>query len=216
MPGINATRGPHFATRTRERRKIIDGPLPVAEVTEEGRVQRLARLMALTIKIGGHIASGAIADLPKAASFGHVTRARMTQIANLLQLAPDMPPALGAPESRVEIGRGSGGENLPAAVRGLPPPRHRSKQTPIGRYITSTGTACRIGWFGGHAMEYAGCPGNRDTRRVSTIRPRSSRSMPSGFMRCLSPTRNSSPATARSWILIHDASTTPPSRRSPR
>lgn len=94
MPGMTVTKGIHFATRNRGRREIVEGPRPVADVNDEGRVPRVARLMALAIKIEGHIASGAIADLSEAAEFGHVTRARMTQIANLLLLAPDIQLAL--------------------------------------------------------------------------------------------------------------------------
>lgn len=54
----------------------------------------MARLMALAIRIDGLIAEGAIADLTEAAAVGHVSRARMTQIANLLLLAPDIQLAL--------------------------------------------------------------------------------------------------------------------------
>lgn len=94
MPGMTVTKGIHFATRTRGRREIVEGPRPVAQVTEEGRVPRVARLMALAIRIEGLVASGAIADLAEAATVGHVSRARMTQIANLLLLAPDIQLAL--------------------------------------------------------------------------------------------------------------------------
>ena len=94
MPGVTVTKEIHFATRTRGRREIVEGPRPVAEVTDEGRVPRVARLMALAIRIESLVASGAIADLAEAATVGHVSRARMTQIANLLLLAPDIQLAL--------------------------------------------------------------------------------------------------------------------------
>ncbi len=94
MPGMTVTKGIHFATRTRGRREIVEGPRPVAEVNDEGRVPRVSRLMALAIRIEGLVASGAIADLAEAAAVGHVSRARMTQIANLLLLAPDIQLAL--------------------------------------------------------------------------------------------------------------------------
>lgn len=94
MPGVTRTKTIHFATRHRGRREIVPGPKPIADVTDEGRVPRVARLMALAIRIDGLIAEGAIADLAEAATVGHVSRARMTQIANLLLLAPDIQLAL--------------------------------------------------------------------------------------------------------------------------
>lgn len=94
MRSATVTKSIHFATRNRGRREIVPGPKPVAEVTDEGRVPRVARLMALAIRIDGLITEGAIADLAEAAAVGHVSRARMTQIANLLLLAPDIQLAL--------------------------------------------------------------------------------------------------------------------------
>jgi hypothetical protein len=90
MPNVTVTKQIHFSMRNRGRREIREGPKPIPEVTEEGRVPRVARLMALAIKLDGLIASGAIADQTEAARLGHVTRARMTQIMNLLLLAPDI------------------------------------------------------------------------------------------------------------------------------
>lgn len=94
MPSVTVTKQIHFSMRNRGRREIREGPKPVPEVTVEGRVPRVARLMALAIKIDGLIASGAIADQTEAAQVGHVTRARMTQIMNLLLLAPDIQEAI--------------------------------------------------------------------------------------------------------------------------
>lgn len=94
MPSVTVTKQIHFSMRNRGRREIREGPKPIPEVTVEGRVPRVARLMALAIKIDGLIASGAIADQAEAAQVGHVTRARMTQIMNLLLLAPDIQNAI--------------------------------------------------------------------------------------------------------------------------
>lgn len=66
------------------------GPAPEPSVVNRERVPRVSRLMALAIRIDGLIASGAIHDQAEAAHVGHVTRARMTQILNLLHLAPDI------------------------------------------------------------------------------------------------------------------------------
>ncbi len=94
MPGVTVTKQIHFSMRNRGRREIREGPKAVPEVTDEGRVPRVARLMALAIKIDGLIASGAITDQAEAARLGHITRARMTQIMNLLLLAPDIQEAI--------------------------------------------------------------------------------------------------------------------------
>jgi hypothetical protein len=59
-----------------------------------GRVPRVSRLMALAIKLDGLIQSGAIASPAEAARLGHVTRARMSQILGLLNLAPDIQSAV--------------------------------------------------------------------------------------------------------------------------
>jgi len=55
-----------------------------------GRVPRVARLMALAIRLDHLIQSGEVTDQAELARVGHVTRARLTQIMNLLQLAPDI------------------------------------------------------------------------------------------------------------------------------
>ncbi len=51
---------------------------------------RVARLMALAIRFEGLIREGVVADYAELARLGHVTRARVTQIMNLLNLAPDI------------------------------------------------------------------------------------------------------------------------------
>ena len=58
------------------------------EPAAPGRVPRVARLMALAIRLDGLIRSGALANPAEAARLGHVTRARMSQILSLLNLAP--------------------------------------------------------------------------------------------------------------------------------
>jgi hypothetical protein len=46
--------------------------------------------MALAIRFEGLIRAGVVRDYAELARLGHVTRARITQIMNLLQLAPDI------------------------------------------------------------------------------------------------------------------------------
>ena len=55
-----------------------------------GRVPRVARLMALAIRFDQLIRDGVVADQAELARLGRVSRARLTQIMNLLQLAPDI------------------------------------------------------------------------------------------------------------------------------
>jgi hypothetical protein len=50
--------------------------------------------MALAIHFDHLIASDAVADQAEVARLGHVTRARVTQIMNLLHLAPDIQEVL--------------------------------------------------------------------------------------------------------------------------
>ncbi|MGD9692358.1 MAG: hypothetical protein AB7G17_13055 [Phycisphaerales bacterium] len=90
MPGVTVTKRIHFSTRSRGKREIVDGAREAAVACASGRVPRVSRLMALAIKIDGLISSGAISDQAEAARLGHVTRARMTQVMNLLLLAPDI------------------------------------------------------------------------------------------------------------------------------
>lgn len=61
-----------------------------ASALSKGRIPRIARLMALAIHFDGLIKAGKIKDYAELARVGHVTRARLTQIMNLLNLAPDI------------------------------------------------------------------------------------------------------------------------------
>ena len=55
-----------------------------------GRLPRVARLMALAIRFDRLLETGTVADQTELAELGHVTRARVTQIMNMLYLAPDI------------------------------------------------------------------------------------------------------------------------------
>jgi hypothetical protein len=59
-----------------------------------GRVPRVARLMALALRLDGMVRTGQVASYSALASLGHVTRARVSQVMNLLHLAPDIQEAL--------------------------------------------------------------------------------------------------------------------------
>jgi len=59
-----------------------------------GRVPRVARLMALAIRFDALVREGTVSTQADLAAVGHVTRARVTQIMNLLHLAPDLQEAI--------------------------------------------------------------------------------------------------------------------------
>ncbi|WP_321471403.1 hypothetical protein [uncultured Paludibaculum sp.] len=54
------------------------------------RIPRITRLMALAIKFQDMLNRGEVRDYADLARLGYVTRARVTQIMNLLLLAPDV------------------------------------------------------------------------------------------------------------------------------
>lgn len=94
----------HFATSRRGRKHVLVGKQPSEPDVPIRRVPRVTRLMALAIRFDQLIRDGEIADYAEIARLGHVTRARVTQIMNLLHLAPDIQEAiLDLP--RVEHGR---------------------------------------------------------------------------------------------------------------
>jgi hypothetical protein len=79
----------HFERKGRGARKELRtgvGQRP----PEPGRVPRVARLMALAIRFDALIHEGVVTDYAELARLGHVTRARVTQVMNLLYLAPDI------------------------------------------------------------------------------------------------------------------------------
>jgi hypothetical protein len=73
---------------------LIVFTLPPKPATENrkrsGRLPRVARLMALAIRFEGLLREGEVKDFADLARFGRVTRARISQIMNLLNLAPDL------------------------------------------------------------------------------------------------------------------------------
>jgi hypothetical protein len=80
---------PHVGRGSREeRRSDAEAALP------PGRVPRVARLMALALRFDELVRTGQVASYSALASLGHVTRARICQIMNLLHLAPDLQEAL--------------------------------------------------------------------------------------------------------------------------
>jgi hypothetical protein len=64
-----------------------ENPAPKLHV---GRIPRVARLMALAIRFEGLLRQGDVRDYAEIARLANVTRARVSQIMNLLLLAPDI------------------------------------------------------------------------------------------------------------------------------
>jgi hypothetical protein len=80
----------HFTHARRGRKQMNIGEAPARAPVPLGRIPRIARLMALAIRFERLLAEGEVRDYADLARLGHVTRARVTQIMNLLNLAPDI------------------------------------------------------------------------------------------------------------------------------
>lgn len=78
----------HFVRRGR-RTKAVSAP-DTAPTALPNRVPRVARLMALAIHFDGMLRKGVVADQSELAQICEVTQPRITQIMNLLHLAPDI------------------------------------------------------------------------------------------------------------------------------
>ena len=76
----------HFKRKQHGRKTLAEGSAPPSRP----RIPRIARLMALAIRFDTLIRSGEVSDQAELARLGLVTRARMTQIMSLLNLAPDI------------------------------------------------------------------------------------------------------------------------------
>src|SRR6516165_10691929 len=68
------------------------GATPATETTKarSPRIPRIAQLMALARHIDDLVRSGTVCSYATAARLGHISRARMSQILALLNLAPDL------------------------------------------------------------------------------------------------------------------------------
>ena len=80
----------HFRTAGGHK-TLIEGP---RKPCPTGRIPRVARLMALAIRLQQLVCTGQVRDYAALANLGHVTRARVTQITNLTLLAPDIQEAV--------------------------------------------------------------------------------------------------------------------------
>jgi len=69
-------------------------PRPEREAKPQGTIPRVARLLALAHHLQDMLDRGEVKSMAEIARLGHVTRARVTQIMNLLNLAPDIQEAI--------------------------------------------------------------------------------------------------------------------------
>lgn len=86
---IKVKRKVQFQRGIRGRRRISNESSERNQ-TPSGRVPRISRLMALAIRFDRLLRDGIISDQSELARLAHVTQPRMTQIMNLLHLAPDI------------------------------------------------------------------------------------------------------------------------------
>ncbi len=81
-----------FETRKKGQRVITTRRKPPA--LPEGRIPRISRLMALAHHLERLVVTGVVKDYAELARLGQVSRAHITQIMNLLLLAPELQEAL--------------------------------------------------------------------------------------------------------------------------
>ncbi|MHC4163081.1 MAG: recombinase family protein [Planctomycetota bacterium] len=81
---VNLRTQVRIAGGSRQRRSKRHSAVP------EGKVPRVARLMALALHFDRLLGEGVVRNYAELARRSHVTRARITQIMNLLNLAPDL------------------------------------------------------------------------------------------------------------------------------
>jgi hypothetical protein len=83
---ISITKKVYFSTSQRQK-QITEQP---QRELPEGRVPRISKLMALAIRFDQLIRRGEVRDMSELAKLAKVSQPRMTQIMNLLHLAPDI------------------------------------------------------------------------------------------------------------------------------
>lgn len=84
LHGAGSTRALKQRVTPKRIESVVRGALPAQPVP------RITRLLALAVKFEGLIRQGVIKDYTELARLGRISRARVTQIMNLLNLAPDI------------------------------------------------------------------------------------------------------------------------------
>ena len=87
MKSYTVTRRLHIHSGRKQLREMRPGPM---RTRPPGRTPRISKLMALAIHFDDMVTCGQIEDYATIARFGRVSRARVTQIINMAQLAPDI------------------------------------------------------------------------------------------------------------------------------
>ncbi|GIW84008.1 MAG: hypothetical protein KatS3mg106_521 [Gemmataceae bacterium] len=78
-----------FSRGSRGRRRVGDQS-PPSQVVPAGRVPRVSRVMALAIEFDRLLREGIVSSTIELARLAQVTQPRITQVMNLLHLAPDI------------------------------------------------------------------------------------------------------------------------------
>jgi len=81
----------HVTPKDKGRKAMAAGK---AKLKPVGRIPRVAKLMALAIRFEKMVCDGVVKNYADLARLGRVSRARLTQIQNLLLLAPDIQEAV--------------------------------------------------------------------------------------------------------------------------
>jgi hypothetical protein len=76
-----------FTRGERGRKRLVDKPSP-SQAVLPGRVPRVSRVMALAIQYEDLLRTGTVSDTVVLASLARVTQPRITQVLNMLHLAP--------------------------------------------------------------------------------------------------------------------------------
>lgn len=83
-----------FRRLAKGRKQIQEALARPRPLVPSGRVPRVTRWMALALRFEQLLREGHIASYAELARLGHVTHARISQIMNLLHLAPDIQEAI--------------------------------------------------------------------------------------------------------------------------
>lgn len=84
----------HFRNGGRGRRRLRAGTQSAPPPIQPGRIPRVSRLMALAIHFDKLIRMGIVRDYADLAKLGGVSRTRISQIMDLLNLAPEIQEAI--------------------------------------------------------------------------------------------------------------------------
>ncbi len=112
----------HFKRTKAGRKTVVVGPAPKPRPAPPDRVPRISRLMALAIHFDGLIREGIVRDYADLARLGGVSRARISQIMNLLNLPACRQEELLflGPDSRVTEREVRGGVGMQIGIRPTP------------------------------------------------------------------------------------------------